>query len=303
MPRKATATPEFKESKINALVVQEGSAAQDELALLASQQDSQVRAVALKVGYQLPGDSIDPDLIQRDIGINMRRSVEACLEVGRALMVLKEVCQHGSFVQRLDVMNIDHTVAKRFMQAASKFSKGASTHLLKAAGNQTKLFEMLVLDDEQIAEFELTGQTGELTLDDVATMSVKELRSALREAKQDKATDEKLLADKDAKITKLQRRISKATPDEALAELQKESTELMNDALGCLRGQMRQACIALRNHAEKNDSGDQEVFMSGLLGQIQAELNTLREEFNLPDVSNAAELQRVTEHAQWAGKK
>ncbi|WP_149356588.1 hypothetical protein [Comamonas testosteroni] len=44
---------------------------------------------------------------------------------------------------------------------------------------------MLVLDDEQIDELALTGETGELKLDEIATMSVKELRSALRQAKED----------------------------------------------------------------------------------------------------------------------
>jgi hypothetical protein len=259
-----------------------------------------VRAVAAQVGYQLPGDMADPDLIQRDIGINMQRSVQACFEVGRALTVLKAACGHGNFIQRLDVMNIDANVAGRFMRAAQKFSKSPSTATLKAIGNQTKLFEMLVLDDEQIAEFELMGQTGELTLDDVATMTVKELRSALREARQDKQADEKLLADKSAKIDKLSRHIKKATPDAVLLELQKESTTLMNDALGCLRGQLRQACIALKNHSGAHDSGDQTLFMAGLLGQIQAELLALRDEFSLPDVSNAADAELASEVAQWS---
>ena len=302
MPRKATATPEFELAPAVTVLDANTTNALDAQMMQQAQHESHVRAVATRVTYPLPGDFVDADLIQRDIAMNMRRSVESCLMVGAGLVVLKEVCGHGNFVQRLDVLGIEKTVASRFMQSATKFSKVATSQLLKATGGQSKLFEMLVLDDEQIAEFELTGQTGELTLDDVATMSVKELRAALREAKQDKATDEKLLADKDAKITKLQRRISKSTPDEALAELQKESTELMNDALGCLRGQMRQAFIALRNHAEKNDSGDQEVFMAGLLGQIQSELNTLREEFNLPDVSNAADQQLAADMAQWNKK-
>lgn len=160
--------------------------AQDTLAVEDQQMQAHVRAVALQVGYQLPGDCIDPDLIQRDIAANMRRSVEACLEVGRGLSALKAACQHGSFMARLDVLGIEPRVAQRFMQSAVKFSNAAlTTHLTKAIGNQTKLFEMLVLDDEQIDELALTGETGELKLDEIATMSVKELRSALRQAKED----------------------------------------------------------------------------------------------------------------------
>ena len=158
---------------------------QDALAALDQQTQANVRAVALKVGYQLPGDCIDPDLIQRDIAANMRRSVEACLEVGRGLSTLKAACPHGSFMARLDVLGVDHTVAKRFMQAAFKFSNGALTHhMAKAIGNQTKLFEMLVLDDEQIEGLALTGEFGDIKLDDIATMSVKELRAALRQEKE-----------------------------------------------------------------------------------------------------------------------
>ncbi len=155
-------------------------------AVLNTQQDAAVRAVAAQLGYQLPADCTDPDLIQRDISANMRRSVEACLEVGRGLAVLKVACGHGNFVARLDVLGIDRKVAAKFMQSATKFSNVSSTrHLTDAIGSQTKLFEMLVLDDEQIEELELTGQTGELKLDDIATMSVKELRSALRETRED----------------------------------------------------------------------------------------------------------------------
>lgn len=176
--------------------------------VLDAQHDTTVRAIAAQIGYQLPADCTDPDLIQRDISANMRRSVEACLEVGRGLAVLKAACGHGNFMARLDVLGIDHTVSKRFMQAAAKFSNGASTHLLKAVGNQTKLFEMLVLDDEQLEELELTGQTGELHLDDVATMSVKELRAALREAKADADATDRVLSDNQKTLTKLQKKLA-----------------------------------------------------------------------------------------------
>jgi hypothetical protein len=166
---------------MNEVLLTEDFSAANQLALATAQQSSAVRAVALQMGYALPADCTDPDLIQRDISANMRRSVEACLEVGKGLRVLKEACAHGNFMARLDVLNIDVDVAGKFMRAASKFSKSStSTTLTKAINSQSKLFEMLLLDDDQVEELELTGQTGELALDDVATMSVKELRQAVR---------------------------------------------------------------------------------------------------------------------------
>lgn len=185
-----------------------------ELPALQAQMEATVRAVAAQVGYQLPADCTDPDLIQRDISANMRRSVEACLEVGRGLAVLKAACGHGNFMARLDVLGIDVSVGRRFIQAASKFSNRASTRVLTdAIGNQTKLFEMLVLDDEQLEELELTGQTGELHLDEIATMSVKELRAALREAREESTAEadalNAVIKKKDEKLNALDKQLHK----------------------------------------------------------------------------------------------
>lgn len=195
----------------------QAGAATQELAIFQRELEVTVRAVAVQVGYQLPADCTDPDLIQRDISVNMRRSVEACLEVGRGLVVLKTVCGHGQFVARLDVMGIDPSVAAKFMRSATKFSNVSSTtHLTKALSNQTKLFEMLVLDDEQLEELELTGQTGELHLDKIATMSVKELRAALREARADAAATDRVLEQKSSTITQLQKDLTREIDPQAV---------------------------------------------------------------------------------------
>lgn len=274
-----------------AMALMQADAASTQLAL--AQHESAVRAMAERVGYQL--DVVDPDLIQRDIAANMRRSVEACLEVGRGLCVLKAACGQGNFMARLDVLGIDHSVAKRFMQSASKFANGATSRLLKSAGSQSKLFELLVLDDEQIEEFELTGQTGALSLDDVATMSVKELRAKLREARQEKTAMEKVSAAKQKQIDRLQL-VHAAPPDEQFDELMKQAASITRDALGAIRGGVRAALAAIKNHGDKDNS----VVMAGLVGQLQADLNALRDEFNLPDVSNAKDAQLAAEMAQWS---
>jgi len=213
-------------------LAQAGDAAR-QLAVIHTEQDATVRAVAAQLGYQLPADCTDPDLIQRDIAANMRRSVEACLEVGRGLRVLKEACEHGQFMARLDVLSIEASVARRFMEAAVKFSKRATSHVLtKQLGGQSKLFEMLILDDEQLEELELTGQTGELKLDDIATMSVKELRAALRESREQSTDKDRVLAGKNTKIDELDQQLSRALKqinlppwDERVAPFQKEITE------------------------------------------------------------------------------
>jgi hypothetical protein len=176
------------------------------------------------------------------------------------------------------------------MQSAIRFSNAASTPLLSAAGNQTKLFELLVLDDDQVEELTLTGQTGELKLDDIASMSVKELRAALREAREDEKAKAELLAEKnrllDAERAK-SKRLATIPPNEALDALRKEVTAVANDARGAIVGQLRAGLVALQNHHEERADGDSVLWAAGVLGQLTKDLATLRDEFGIPDVSTA----------------
>ena len=95
-------------------------------------------------------------------------------------------------------------------------------------------------------------------------------------------------------------RFEKLPPDEKLLALQKDVADAMNDARGAVLGRMRQAVIALVNFGDDRHAHD--VFLAGLVGQVQAELAQLRAEFDLPDVSTAAEATLAAEVAQWAGK-
>jgi hypothetical protein len=303
MGRTANKQPPNTDNAIPEDVAERKGEAAQELAVIERQQEALVRATAAKVGYMLPADVTDPDLIQRDISANMRRSVEACLEVGRGLAVLKAACPHAQYLPRLEVLGIDPSVAVRFIQAATKFSNAAtSQHLVKAIGNQSKLFEMLVLDDEAIEELATSGQTGELTLDDVATMSVKELRTAVRELKAEHMAGEAVRADLSKKLTNLQtkaKRVQTLPPDDELIELTKEATALSTEAAGMVLGNVRKGLQALVDHAAEH-GGDVGVTMAGMVGQIQRELTRLRTEFDLPDVSNAADEVLAAEVAQWA---
>ena len=146
--------------------------------------EDRAHSEALLLGYALPAGAIDADLIQRDIAAHLRRTVEDCLHVGRALIVLKAACGHGNFMHRLKVIGLDRKVAWRFMRAARKFAAGTQQpKLLAAIGNQAKLFELLALDDEQVEELGHAGRTGALSVEDIAGMSVMRLRAAVRMVK------------------------------------------------------------------------------------------------------------------------
>lgn len=288
MGRKPNTPREAAQNNFDIAKIEEAEQSAQQLAVYKTEQDVLVRATAAKIGYLLPADATDPDLIQRDISANMRRSVEACLEVGRGLTVLKAACPHGQFLPRLEVLGIDPSVAVRFIQAATKFSNAASTqHLIKAIGNQTKLFEMLVLDDEAIEELATTGQTGELRLDDVATMSVKELRAAVRELKADVVSKDEVLSKTRERMTELEVQVGKRKkklappePDQVAAEMVAHAHEAEATACAWIEGHLRQAIEDLLEHDEQHGSDHRSV-LSGFITRIEDATDMLREKYSL----------------------
>ncbi|WP_083854698.1 DUF3102 domain-containing protein [Thauera aminoaromatica] len=247
--------------------------------------NSRVRALAAQMGYLLPADCADPELIQRDISANMRRSVEACLEVGRGLVVLKELCEHGEFLDRLDSVGINDRVARKFMQAARKCSNRPLKATLEAAGSQTKLFELMILDEEQLDELEEFGRTGSLVRDDIDGMSVKELKAAVRDARAENTAKEELLAERSKQRDALQEKLiraAQAKPDEKLAALRKEAESISLTVQAYIQGAMRQTIIALQEGKEQHGI-DCDIFLAGLFGEMKVMLDRVRDEFFIPD--------------------
>lgn len=155
---------------------------------------------------------------------------------------------------------------------------------------------MLVLDDEQIEELELTGQTGELKLDDIATMSVKELRATLRETRENAEAQSRLLADKNAKIDELaakittkRPRVQTPPPDVEGQEIRKEASQFAFEAESVVRGKLRAAFQSLAEHAEKHDMVHDD-FMAGLLCQVEVSVKQLRGEFGVKDTPDGEEI-------------
>lgn len=261
--------------------------------------DQAVSQLARQLNYQ---GSTDPDVLENSARDAIRRIGAGIFELGGYLLLLKEACEHGKFLPALERLGLEPRAAQRYMGVSKRFANTSTSRHLEALG-MSKLVELLPLDDDQTLELAELGQTGELALDDVARMSVKELRAAVREVRAEREADRQLLDKKNARIDKLEREkalIAKLPPDEALAKIRKEATGIMADALGCIRGNFRQALVALTSESDEF-SGDA-VFAAGLVGQLAAELATLRDEFGLPDVSNAADAQLAAEVAEWSGR-
>lgn len=291
MARQETPKPESKETPANSVVIAQEFDAANQLATLTNAANDAAHAMAVQIGYQ---GAMTVGALEDEIRFYQRRTVEAILETGKRLLVLKELTAHGEFGKRVEMLGFHIKTAQRFMQAAVKTSKSDKLSFLSTQVKSASAFLELVTHDDDVLE-------NLAEMDDVEKMSASELRTALREAREEKSAVEKVLADKNTANDKLRaqlKRIATVPPDDALADLQREATANMNDALGAVRGGLRAALIALNNHGDER--GQQAVFMAGLVGQVAAELATLREEFNLPDVSNAADVALAREVSEWA---
>lgn len=185
--------------------------------------------LAIQLGYQ---GSLTVGALEDEIRFYQQRTVEACLELGKRLILLKEITPHGEFKQRTEMLNINERTARRFMTTALKFNKTDNLSVLKAAGNQTKLLELLVLDDDEIQELSDGGSVNNITLDDIDRMTASELRKKLREVKADNVAKDQLIQKKDSKINELDANLSKAnSPVEIQKRAESEDQELEKAAL------------------------------------------------------------------------
>lgn len=284
MARKPTPAPATKEAALVPGALEADTAAANQLALAQLEQNKRVTALAQQLNYQ---GSTDPAVLENSAQDALRRIGMAVFELGGYFLLLKEACPHGQFLPVLERLNFSPRAAQQYMSVVRRFANTKSMRILESAG-VAKLVELVALDDDQLSDLTELGQTGELALDDVATMSVKELRAAIREERAEREADKAIDAKKQARIDKLERdvrRINKLPPDDQLALLKKEATVLATEAETAVLGGLRQALIALANHGEAR--GEHHVFMAGLVGQVQAQLDAVREEFNLPNISAA----------------
>jgi myosin heavy subunit len=198
--------------------------------------------LATQLGYQ---GSLTVGALEDEIRFYQQRSVEAVMELGKRLLILKEMTPHGEFSKRIEMLGISKRTAQRFMSVVLKFSKTTSMSLLEKSGNGTKLLELMVLDDDDIEIIDAGGSIGDVNLDSIETMSVRELKKALREAREenqklkdsDQAKDlilqkkDQKLNELDTKLTKLESPAEIAKREESEADqLEQKTLEMMQKA-------------------------------------------------------------------------
>ena len=118
----------------------------------------------------------------------------------------------------------------------------------------------------------------------------QELRAQVRQEQQERAaTEQRLSVVRQQKEQAEEKAALIATlpPDELLQKLRQEAACVAAQAEGLVLGSLRQALLALEAHAGREGATGSAAFMAGLLAQVQAQLDALRAEFDLPDAADA----------------
>ena len=230
--------------------------------------------LAESLGYQ---GSLTIGTLEDEIRFYQQRTAEACIEMGKRLLILKEICPHGEFANRIEMLGFQPRMAQKFMQAVLKItqSNANSNSLLAAAGTQTKLLELVTLDDDDLEALSQGESIGSITLDDIETMSVRELKKALRDTRADNAAKDELLAGKDRKINELDSKLTVRKQPDQFKQVQIEVEAHINDELAQASASVLTAISQFNAKVELLTSQAGENFLPHLKDKIQQDISVV----------------------------
>jgi len=204
---------------------------------------------------------------QSSYGKNFESLDEFCrVKLGKSYNRIQAIAANRRFIgqeafeqaERIGLRQVDYNALKALPAPKQEIVREALAEGASKEEVQRALRELAAADQKEIAA--LTKERDDL--------------------RAEAATTQEVLDKKNQRIDKLERekgRIARLPPDKALAATKTEAENLLKEAIGLLRGNFRQALVVLSGLRES-------IFMAGMVGQVQAELVALRDEFSLADV-------------------
>lgn len=242
-------------------------------------------AIMEQFGEGLP---YDRNRIVHEARFYMAQSAEAMLEAGKRLVILKENEPYGEFQSiAKNELGLDDRIARKMAQAAIKFLSPQLEEKRKTFSDlgRSKLYELMLEDDEELIELAEGGTIADLTLDDIDRMSVRELRKALRESKEDLAASRQLNAEKSQEINELKEmKFRTVDPDAAIQKLINDFGEAHEKSLRTFIGALPDFFQRLED--DYNTRGVSHMgLMAGLLHDIEREIASIRAQFDIPELA------------------
>ena len=179
--------------------------------------EAEAVSLAQELGYQ---GALTVGTLEDEIRFYQRRTVEAILETGKRLLLLKKITPHGEFTQRLEMLGFSERTGQRFMQAAAKTAKSAKLAVLQYEIKSASAFLELVTHDDDVLE-------NLQEMDDIDRLSASQLRERLRQAEQDVKFAAEKRAKAEERADKAEKKLAGKRPvvvplDERVADFQKE---------------------------------------------------------------------------------
>ncbi|MDE8666931.1 hypothetical protein PUN16_030695 [Pseudomonas aeruginosa] len=127
-------------------------------------------------------------------------------------------------------------------------------------------------------------------MDDIERMSCRELRKALRDLREDKAPQGRLLANTtentrrtpSSQLEKTRRQVETMTADQRAAELRQEVTSMAYEVEVGIMGQLREELPDTTAEQAEEQGADHRAFQAALIVYLESLLEEVQIEFDLP---------------------
>ena len=250
----------------------------------------QVRHSMAVMAQWANGEKYDEKVMIERGRFAVRQTLEGRFELGRVLIIIKEHTDHGRFTDIIaENFGLHQREAQRLMNATQRFATPAMQKAqpkLMDLG-KSKLLELLTEEDDDLIDLADGGSINGVTLDDVDRMTVRELRAALKDSREDLEAARKVSATKQETIDELNHTLEKTRKKLADADPEKIGEELhatLNAAQTGVRSaltQIQPVLAQLIEHGQANGV-DHAPTMVGCLNQIIRDCEYLRETYGLP---------------------
>lgn len=251
---------------------------------------AQVRHSMAVMAQWANGEKYDEKVMIERGRFAVRQTLEGMFELGRVLIIIKEHTDHGRFTDIIvENFGLHQREAQRLMNATQRFAtpamQKAQPKLMDLS--KSKLLELLTEEDDDLIDLADGGSINGVTLDDVDRMTVRELRAALKDSREDLEAARKVSATKQETIDELNHTLEKTRKKLADADPEKIGEELhatLNAAQTGVRSaltQIQPVLAQLIEHGQANGV-DHAPTMVGCLNQIIRDCEYLRETYGLP---------------------
>jgi hypothetical protein len=193
----------------------------------------------------LGGTAYDRERVLGELRVYLNQTAQGIIETGKRLIAMKEAEKHGEWIILLEEkIGISRATAWRFMAIARKLDKCFTVkHLaIKEAFHHDgagKLYALLNVPDEELAEFDDTGLFRGATVEDINKMSVNQFRKLIAEKEDWRAKAKQLELELNGKYdttTRFKKRNEKLEKENAnlRRELEEAKKPLPQDAAQAL---------------------------------------------------------------------